>query len=168
MEFTCIFCSDQFPRGMMITAKCRHRYCTGCAKGVFLQSIKYESFYPPKCCQQPIPLPLVAKHMNPDELAAFQLATVEHATQNRVFCSNIPCNMFIITENIEPGVNRASCSRCGTDTCALCTTAYHPGANCPDDLDLRQTRELAQTRGWKTCSTCQRVVELRSGCNHIA
>ncbi|KAF2134354.1 ariadne RING finger [Dothidotthia symphoricarpi CBS 119687] len=165
-EFQCSACTDRFPRAHMITAKCSHRYCTACIKHLFMRSTNDESLYPPRCCKQEIPLALVSKHMNPEELATFQLARVEHATVNKTYCSDHACGEFIIPDNIEPGTHRATCTKCGTTTCSICKNGVHAG-DCPDDESLRQTREMARVLGWQACYSCNRVVQLRSGCNHI-
>jgi hypothetical protein len=167
MEFHCIACTDRVPRANIVTAQCGHRYCADCMKSLFMRSTKDEGLYPPKCCKQPIPLALVARHMDADDLATFQLATVEFATQHRVYCSNLNCGIFIVPSNIKPGLQRADCSACGTETCTICMNGYHQSRDCPDDPSLRQTRELAESMGWQTCQACKRVVQLRSGCNHM-
>ncbi|KAF1832429.1 hypothetical protein BDW02DRAFT_529935 [Decorospora gaudefroyi] len=167
MEFQCCACTDRFPRSSMVTTTCSHRYCVDCIKILFMRSTHDEGLYPPRCCKNPIPLALVAKYMDPDELATFKLATVEYATPNRTYCSNHTCTKFIVPNSIESGTNRATCSKCGTETCAICNNAYHQGSDCPDDPSLRQTRELAREMGWQTCYACDRVVQLRSGCNHM-
>jgi hypothetical protein len=169
MEFSCIACTDRYPRTTMVTAKCGHRYCAECAKKLFTQASNRERDYPPTCCKQPIPLALMTSHMTPEEIAAFQLATVEFGTlyRKRVYCSNRDCNMFIVPENIDMGIQQATCSRCGTETCSSCPNAYHPGRECPDDSVLHQTMELAKTLDWQICKACNRVVDLLVGCNHI-
>jgi hypothetical protein len=167
MEFQCVACTDRCPRSTMVNSKCGHRYCADCAKSLFMRSTKDEDLYPPKCCKQPIPLALVAKHMNDVELATFQLASVEFATQHRVYCSNVACGMFIVPDDIDTSIQRALCSKCGTETCSACASGYHYGSDCPDDPSIRETRDLAQSLGWQTCQACNRVVQLRSGCNHI-
>jgi hypothetical protein len=167
MEFQCIACTDRFPRASMVTTKCSHRYCVDCIKSLFLQSTKDEELYSPRCCKQPIPLALVSKHMDTDELVTFELAIVEYATRNRTYCSNYDCATFIVPDNIESGTERAACSKCGTDTCAICKNVYHQGSDCPEDPSLQQTRELAREMGWQTCYACDRVVQLRTGCNHM-
>ncbi|KAG9190145.1 hypothetical protein G6011_08233 [Alternaria panax] len=166
-EFNCCTCYDRFPRASMVTAKCGDRYCVDCMKGLFMRSTKDEGLYPPRCCKQPIPLDLVARHMKPDELATFELAVVEHATQNKTYCSNHDCVTFIIPGSIEPGTNRAVCPKCSAETCATCNNEFHPGTDCPDDPALRQTRELAREMGWQTCYGCNREVDLISGCYHM-
>jgi hypothetical protein len=167
MEFSCIACTDRRPRTAMVTAKCGHRYCADCAKSLFMRSTKDEDLYPPKCCKQPMPLALVAKHMDHGELAKFQLASVEFATRHRVYCSNVACGMFIVPDSIDASIQRAMCPSCGTETCSICKNGYHYGSDCPDDPSIRQTRELAHSLGWQTCHACDRVVQLRSGCNHM-
>lgn len=166
-EFKCCTCLDRFPRASMVKAKCGDRYCVGCVKELFMRSTKDEVLYPPRCCKQPIPLDLVARHMAPDELTIFELAVVEYATLNKTYCSNHDCNTFIVPDSVEPGTNRAVCPKCDTDTCSLCNKAFHGETDCPDDPALRQTRELARQMGWQTCYSCARVVQLRSGCNHM-
>jgi hypothetical protein len=83
-EFACTACTGRFPRTNMVTATCSHRYCADCAKKLFMRSTKDEELYPPRCCKQPIPLVLVAKHLDAKEVATFELASVEFTTQNRI------------------------------------------------------------------------------------
>jgi hypothetical protein len=167
MDFQCIACTESCARTKMVMLKCGHRYCAKCAKTLFMHSTKDEGLFPPKCCKQPIPLLLVAKYMDDDELATFRLASVEFATKDKVYCSNRDCGMFIVPDNIDSGQHRATCSKCNIKTCSLCSFGYHHGSDCPDDPSIRQTRELARTLGWQTCQACNRVVQLRSGCNHM-
>ncbi|CAN9423852.1 unnamed protein product [Alternaria alternata] len=106
-EFKCCTCYDRFPRASMVTAKCGDRYCIDCMKGLFMRSTKDESLYPPRCCKQKIPLDLIARHMEPNELATFELAIVEYATQKKTYCSNPDCATFIVPDRIEPDVDVA-------------------------------------------------------------
>ncbi|KAF1939586.1 ariadne RING finger [Clathrospora elynae] len=167
VEFQCCACTDRFSCASMVTTPCGHRYCAECIKSLFMRSTRDEGLYPPKCCREQIPLALVAKHMHTDEFAAFELASVEYATRNRTYCSNYACATFIAPYNIELGTERATCPKCSTDTCVICNNRYHYGTDCPDDHALRQTRDLAREMGWQTCFACDRVVQLRSGCNHM-
>jgi len=167
MMFQCVACTERVPRTNMVTAKCGHRYCADCAKNLFMRSTKDEEIYPPRCCKQPIPLALVARHMDTDELAAFQLATVEYATRDRVYCSNLACGSFIVPDRIDTSMQRADCPKCGTETCSRCLSSYHGDTACPDDPSMRETRELALSEGWQTCNACHRIVQLRTGCNHM-
>jgi hypothetical protein len=167
MEFQCVACTDKVPRSNMVTVQCGHRYCADCVRSLFMRSTKDEGLYPPKCCKRPIPLALVARHMDANDFTIFQLAAVEFATPHRVYCSNLNCAKFIVSNNIKSGLQRADCLACGAETCTICMNEYHRSRDCPDDPSLRQTRELAVSLGWQTCNACKRVVQLRSGCNHI-
>ncbi|KAF1361764.1 ariadne RING finger [Lizonia empirigonia] len=167
MEFQCTICTDRFPRAMMVTTKCSHRYCGDCAKSLFMRAIKDEQLYPPRCCKQPIPLNLVTRHMNAEEIYAFELASVEYSTRKRTYCSNRNCNVFIHPSEVEPDTGRVVCKECVTATCSRCNNGYHYNTACPDDEALRETQALAQAMGWKSCNNCDRMIQLRTGCNHI-
>jgi hypothetical protein len=167
MKLRCTACTDRFPRAAMVTTPCKDRYCIDCIKTLFMKSTKDESLYPPKCCKEVIPPALVTKHMDLEELAVFELATVEYATRDKTYCSNHECAKFILPGTIASGTNRATCPACGTDTCTICKNASHQGTDCPDDPSIGQTRQLAREMGWQTCFACDRVVELWTGCNHM-
>ncbi|KAF2819678.1 hypothetical protein CC86DRAFT_429808 [Ophiobolus disseminans] len=167
IEFQCVACIERVPRTNMAVAECGHRYCANCATKLFMRSTHDEGLYPPKYCKRLIPLALVARYMDPNELAAFQSATVKFATQHKAYCSNRACGAFIVPDNINSRTRRANCAKCGTDTCSDCLTSYHHDSDCPDDPSIRQTKELAESLGWQTCKACNRVVQLRTGCNHM-
>lgn len=167
MEFQCVVCFDQFPRALMVSLKCSHRYCGGCINNVFTRATKDETYYPPRCCSQSIPKELGYRHMQAEDIAAFELASVEYATSKRTYCSNLECNAFIRPDDIEPDIGRANCQKCSTVTCSRCNSEYHPSTPCPDDEALRGTKVLAEAMGWKSCNNCDRMIELRTGCNHI-
>ena len=165
--YKCCACFDRFPRTSTLTTKCGHRYCIDCMKGVFMRSTKDEGLYPPRCCKRLLPLDLVAKHMDTNERATFDLAVVENATQKRKYCSNKACLTFIPPDHIEPDTDRVACPKCDTETCARCSNGFHPGTECPDDPELQQTLDFISKEDWQTCYHCDRVVDLWTGCNHI-
>lgn len=167
MQFQCYACTDRFPRASMVTTKCSHRYCIGCMKSLFMRSTRDEGLYPPRCCRQSIPLTLVANHMTEDELETFQLSAVEYATNDKTYCSNPECATFLPPATIDADTKRVACPKCGIETCAICKNTYNSGEDCPEDDALQQTRVLARAMGWQTCFGCNRVVILRSGCNHM-
>jgi hypothetical protein len=165
--FQCTACTSRTPVAYMVTAKCSHRYCVDCVRSLFIRSCKDESLFPPRCCRQPIPLPLIARHLSAEELGVFESASVEFATCDRVYCSNIYCGKFVPPNQIRDSVHQAVCEVCGQSTCSICKSAFHKGVDCPDDPAIQETRELARTQGWQTCYSCNRIVMLRTGCNHM-
>lgn len=166
-EFQCSICREYFRSAQMIVTKCKDRYCADCMKTFFMRATRDESLFPPRCCKQEIPLQLVAKHMSTVELAAFEYASLEFTTADRVYCSNHQCGKFIPPTKIESGSNRMVCDHCTAATCSTCKNAYHYNGDCPDDPALRQTRELAREMGWQSCYRCSAVVQIKSGCNHM-
>ena len=131
---------------MMITAKCSHRYCAECAKFLFLKTIKDQGLYPPRCCKQPIPVALVAKHMRPDELAAFQLAAVEHETPNplvqlRSGCNHMTCVHRHLFPHTRQSLTPHSCP-CSAQFCYVCGAAWKTCA-CPA-VDINRIEERAE------------------------
>lgn len=92
---------------------------------------------------------------------------LEMDTPNRTYCHKPDCSLFIPSQDTK-GDEVAACPRCRSKTCVLCKGAAHDGMDCPEDEGGRQLLELAEQQGWKQCSTCHRVVELRTGCNHIS
>ncbi|KAF1977027.1 hypothetical protein BU23DRAFT_662342 [Bimuria novae-zelandiae CBS 107.79] len=166
-EVQCIACRDSLSSGLAITIPCGDKYCPDCLKQRFVLAIKDETLMPVRCHKQPIPLPLVSRHLSAEELRAFELADLEFSTENKIYCNNRECGHFIPPGQIEPGTNKASCEHCDAVTCGTCKNRYHKDENCPDDPDLRETRELASNMGWQTCYRCGSLVILRSGCYHM-
>lgn len=166
-QFKCIVCYENFDSKSIVGLPCHDRWCVQCLKSLFLLATKDETRHPVKCHNQPIPLRLISPYMSPEELAAFELASVEFSTADRVYCSNYVCGQFIPPAQIKPGRNEALCNSCNTSTCALCKSNYHHGMDCPEDHALQTTRDLAGEMGWQTCYKCQSVVMLKTGCFHM-
>lgn len=163
----CAVCHEYIMSGLMIHLPCNDRYCVNCLKELFKQATRDETLLPLKCHRQPIPLQLISRHLSKDELAAYERANVEVYTADRTYCSNHDCGKFILPAQIEPGTHRATCEYCDTATCATCKNGYHHDSDCPDDPALRETRRMAEERGWKSCYRCGRMVDLWTGCNHM-
>ncbi|KAF1820694.1 uncharacterized protein K489DRAFT_342636 [Dissoconium aciculare CBS 342.82] len=163
----CNTCLERHHATVMIKLPCEHRFCAECLKGLFLRSIKDETLFPPRCCQQGIPLSLVKKHMSSHEIEAFEDASIEFTTIDKTYCSNGACNKFIppTTGTIFP--NTARCKSCAALTCTMCKGGYHHDSECPKDESVEQTKVLARELGWQECPRCRSFVELRSGCYHM-
>ncbi|KAF2108382.1 hypothetical protein BDV96DRAFT_504588 [Lophiotrema nucula] len=163
----CAMCHDYHENRAMISLPCNDYYCINCMKERFMRATKDEGLFPVRCCQKPIPIEVISKHLTLDEMTAIGLSSIEFSTEDRIYCSNPHCHRFQLPARLELGVNRVVCDSCGMSTCTTCKQAYHRGQDCPDDPGTRQVQELAQELGWKTCPSCRRVVILRSGCNHM-
>lgn len=162
----CVACLNDFLAHEMVTLPCEHKYCTDCLKRLFINATKDESIYPPRCCRQPISLEIVSPSMSREELQAFQEASIEFTTGNRVYCSNKSCGKFVPPAQFDRMSDRAECGHCGRSTCIHCKEAPHAG-ECPDDPGMKGTLELARERGWQQCTGCSSIVELTVGCYHM-
>lgn len=166
-RFVCSVCHERRQCAAGIQLECEHRYCIDCAKALFVRATHDETLFPPRCCKKPIDTELVKRHMTAEEREAFDSASIEFVTIDRVYCSNRQCGKFLPPSLIDSGTRAAACKICGTRTCCICNNEYHKTSDCPEDLDLRKTRELALANGWQTCPGCNVLVQLRTGCNHM-
>ena len=110
------------------------------------------------------PAESVAHHMPLAEVRRFNLASIEFSTNNRTYCANLHCSAFIPPNDIHADI--AKCGLCRQHTCTICKQKSHVG-DCPHDLSIQNTLDMASDKGWRRCSNCQRMVELNLGCNHI-
>lgn len=148
----------------VIHAPCEHGYCRKCLRELFDLSMTDESVFPPRCCQQTIPVELAQPFLSPDLIDRFELRRQELATTDRTYCFSESCARFIPPPDIIH--DRAHCKACGKTTCQICKSEAHEG-DCPNDPAVQAVKQLAQERGWRECWSCHRIVELEHGCNHM-
>jgi hypothetical protein len=143
-----------------------HFYCMRCLENYFRVAVRDEAMFPPKCCQQPIPLdPTI---LPPDLVAQAQEKAEERATPRKTYCANPHCAAFIPSRNQPPSDRDVTCRRCGTATCPLCKKLAHQGDCDPTpDPDEERLHRVARESGWKRCPMCQRYVERTGGCRHM-
>lgn len=111
-----------------------------------------------------IPVSLLQAAFTPDESDAFHNAELEYSSTDRVYCADSGCGRFI---HVKDGVDdRASCGKCGNETCVHCKREAHDG-DCLADETLQQFLEFAAEQNWQRCFGCKRVVERPEGCNHM-
>ncbi|KAH0388043.1 hypothetical protein KCU92_g1140, partial [Aureobasidium melanogenum] len=164
LSITCVACTNTFPWFDILETPCSHQYCVECLSELFDLSMKDETLYPPRCCRQTIPLDDAKLLLHPKLVRDFQQKSIELDAKDRTYCYDPRCSTFIPAEHITEDV--AGCPDCGKRTCVICKAAAHRG-DCPRDEDLQQLLQAAEHAGWQRCSSCRRVVDLRSGCNHI-
>jgi hypothetical protein len=166
-QFRCNACLENHHAAMMIKLPCEHRFCGGCVKELFMRSIKDQPLFPPRCCRQEIPPSMIRNHMSPDEIEAFETASIEFTTIDKTYCSNSECGKFIPPETNTLLPRAARCKACTSLTCVKCKGAYHDRRGCPKDPSLEHAKQLAREMGWQECPQCHSFVELRSGCYHM-
>ncbi|KAL4806770.1 hypothetical protein BDV18DRAFT_159940 [Aspergillus unguis] len=161
----CCVCYDTFPPFRTLQLEnCDHIYCAGCLKSLFIRATKDQSLFPPRCCREAIPLPLVEADMSEQELIQFGSAAVEFTTTDRTYCSNTGCGKFIPPSRIT--ADQAECAACNSSTCTMCKETYHHD-DCASDPALQATLSLASREGWQRCFSCRTLVQLGTGCYHM-
>ncbi|CAL1696543.1 unnamed protein product [Somion occarium] len=159
----CVICTDTI-RGMEIRAPCGHFYDVRCLVDLFRSTVRDESLFPPRCCQQPFIFDQIRRYLGHDLAAQFQQKSIEFSTADRVYCHRPTCSTFL-----GAATNHASplrCRRCSNSTCAHCKESAHLDLPCSSELDAA-VLALAEQEGWKRCPGCHRLVELTMGCYHM-
>jgi hypothetical protein len=127
-------------------------------------SLQDESLFPPKCCRQTIHVEQ-GRWFSPQLGGQFRAKILEFNTPNRTYCSEPSCSTFIPPVFIDGDM--ATCPRCFRRTCIHCKGLHHIGV-CPSDTASQQVLQLADQNVWQQCYSCYRVVELKTGCNHMS
>ncbi|KAI6760598.1 hypothetical protein HG530_009458 [Fusarium avenaceum] len=159
----CTICLEVFPETETVEVPCGHDLCKPCIIWCVERAIAHEALFPPKCCQQEIPIE-VNSFLSHDLVDRFEQKRLEYETVNRTYCSNQRCLKFIPPFCIDDG--DAICNDCGDVTCATCRAAAHAGP-CASDPQTLSLLALAEREGWKRCTKCGRVIELSLGCNSM-
>lgn len=165
----CVCCMVDFDAEDTVTCPCSHDYCRVCLRDFFCRSLTDESLFPPRCCNEPIPVEgdIIKDALGEDLVADFQDKKEEFEAPNRMYCHVQGCGAWISPRHIDiSGVG--TCPECQAKTCATCKAAVHEGMDCPEDEGTRNILNLAQQEGWRQCYSCHRVVELNTGCYHIS
>ena len=179
----CSVCMDENDVNLMVQVPCSHWYCRACLKGMkhppwpLANSIRansldgieasFASRTRFQCCQQHVPVTLVAELLPDGFIARYELMVLEQTTVNPTYCANVACGSFIPPTNYH-GPDLARCDQCHRETCRHCRTRDHAGRGCTADTATDQVRALAAIVGWKTCPNCQNMVERADGCLHMS
>ena len=165
VQKTCVSCSESINYFRAVYAPCGHDYCQDCAKRLFLNSVREESLFPPRCCRQAIPLAAVDVFLTAEFIKLFEEKSVEYSSPNRLYCAWPTCSAFIPPAKING--DTAICPKCQSCLCTMCKGHGHLGQDCPNDAGLDALILTASKEGWQRCNRCKRYIELMHGCNHI-
>jgi len=192
----CPVCFDEVPgsRGVFFEDGCDHFACGTCLGEMvrlYIAEANVDSLRcPVTACREPL-APSVVKGLvasDPAALARWEELSLTHCLnqmQDVTFCPRcdadgdgprIPC--------IKDEDHMAKCSVCGFVFCARCKGVFHPGTECPNQLDslearaagrgpdaekakmeLMTMRLLAQTT--KRCPKCGEGIEKTDGCSKV-
>lgn len=166
----CVCCMTNFTSQETVTCRCSHIYCHDCLGDFFRRALTDESTFPPKCCNQPIPVDDddIKAVLGESLIAEYRDKKEELETQDRTYCSNQECSAWIPPRHFEAEIGVAKCPKCQASTCTVCKSAAHEGADCPEDEGTKTILDLAKQENWRQCYQCHRVVELTQGCWHMS
>ncbi|KAI0452865.1 hypothetical protein F5B21DRAFT_481393 [Xylaria acuta] len=160
----CTACGDMKHFVDLARAPCRHEYCRECLDNLFQTAMLDEGLFPPRCCNQVIPVDTNRLFLSGDLVQQFKKKSVELSTSNRIYCHRPTCSTFIPPSTIQDGIAR--CPECTIQTCITCKGATHKG-DCPADEALQQVLQVARRERWQRCPKCSTLIELDTGCFHI-
>lgn len=160
----CDSCYDEVNSEELAHSNCPHKYCRECLSSLVTESLTDEGLFPPRCCQQDIPLD--SKFLSEQLITKFRAKKAEFEYPDRTYCHRSSCSAFIPRQSIQID-DIATCPKCAEKTCTLCKGATHDG-DCPRDMELLKMLRVAEENRWKRCSSCRRVVERTFGCNHMS
>lgn len=161
----CVICGDEHALSSLAKAPCSHSYCGACLNLLFQTATVDESLFPLRCCRVPIPLGQVVQLLSIKTVVEFKAKQVEFGTANRTYCHHPACSTFVPPPSIKGNVG--TCVKCGAKTCVHCKAAQHGADNCPRDSALQEVLRVAKDNGWQQCKSCNRIVELKTGCYHM-
>ncbi|KAM4065690.1 IBR domain, a half RING-finger domain-containing protein [Hirsutella rhossiliensis] len=162
----CTACAEDHAASDLARCPCSHEYCHDCLTTLFEHATVNESLFPPRCCQQPIPVGDHLDILGSALVNKFRAKEAELSTPNRTYCHFPDCSAFVPPQSIKNGV--AYCVRCHGQTCVTCKGQRHAtDTECPQDEATKDVLRLGQENGWKRCYNCHRMVELDFGCNHM-
>jgi hypothetical protein len=134
LQLLCGVCQENQTRHAVIALACHHHYCRNCLQTTFEGAFADEQRFPPRRCDQPIPVPPADGFLSPEIMRIYHEKKIEFGTVNRIYCSAPSCSTFIRPEDITEG--RAICRICAVETCIACKTGSHAG-ECPKDRDFQ-------------------------------
>ncbi|KAG6324780.1 hypothetical protein E4U44_000112 [Claviceps purpurea] len=160
----CVACTSEVASTDSIRCPCSHDYCGDCTTSLFSAAINDESLFPPRCCQEPIPLDLIKPFLSATLLGAYEAKKLEHETPDKTYCHVRTCSAFVPPAFVKDDV--ATCVKCQSKTCTMCKGETHTD-DCPADTLTADFLQVATEKGWQRCYSCRRMVGLDTGCNHI-
>jgi hypothetical protein len=164
----CEFCKDDFlPSEGQLCPSGHHFYCKACITQYFKIAVWNEALFPPRCFPN-TPIPPDPNILPPDLIAKYEAKKEEVETKDKTYCADKRCSAFIPTKNLDPTEKLATCPGCGTATCIICKAAAHEEA-CETNQEPEEEllHQLATDLCWKRCATCNRYVEVKTGCNQV-
>jgi hypothetical protein len=132
-------------------------------------ALESETQWPAKCCLNTIPSASILPHINSQMKRKYKQREDEWSIPigDRIYCAQSACSAWIPPKHIKKEANTARCHKCSHKLCVICRGPAHGSGDCPQDVNIQATIDLAALEGWKRCYSCQALVEHNKGCRHM-
>ncbi|KAG2688100.1 hypothetical protein I3843_09G078600 [Carya illinoinensis] len=189
LENCSICCEDKLSL-MMMTMKCSHKFCSNCMR-TYVDGKVQSSQVPIRCpqlrckyyisateCKSFLPL---SSYVSLER--ALAEANVLHS--DRIYCPFSNCSVLLdpreclsarASSSSQSDNNSVECPVCQRFICVECGVPWHSSMSCEeyqnlpleerDSADITLYR-LAQSKRWRRCQQCRRMIELAQGCYHM-
>lgn len=81
----CSICDNMRPCSQTYVALCNAIYCNACLSTLVENSLRDEALFPPRCCQQEIPLAPIADIIGPELSLRYDRKTILQKAANRIY-----------------------------------------------------------------------------------
>lgn len=164
----CNVCYEEQRHGFVLA--CEHCLCISCTRDLFFAAVRDSSLLPLRCCELPIDMN-ISRHILPaDDADTLMLRIAEREATDKMHCPT--CSKFINLDYVDAEESTELMCICKTVLCIRCKSTSHPMFSCEEKRAARDGNDillldLARQEGWKQCPTCNVMIELCHGCNHI-
>ncbi|XP_077230492.1 E3 ubiquitin-protein ligase RSL1-like [Tasmannia lanceolata] len=180
-ETFCQICTEgKSQEEMFRNENCSHVFCNDCISKHIAAKIQQNITMvecPDVGCQGLLDLQFCQPIVSAQVFERWENAVCESMVlaSQRFYCPFKDCSALLIDDGGEV-VTQSECPNCHRLFCALCMVPWHSGADCEEFQSLNEgdrgrddlmVMELAKSRKWKRCPSCNFYVEKKEGCQHI-
>lgn len=164
----CNVCMEDGLQGFALG--CDHCMCICCMRELFSAAVRDSSLLPLRCCEIPIDMSISRHILSAGDANTLELRMSEREALNKMYCPT--CNTFINLDYVDAHESVELMCFCETVLCIRCKSKSHPKFTCAENKAIMNgddtlLLEVARQEGWKQCPTCNAMIELTQGCNHI-
>jgi hypothetical protein len=169
----CMEMHDEMKMAVLRKHDCEHAYCSDCFKTLVEVACRSEGSFPPRCCGQTIPCPLVKAKVSKRVMQKYQDMSILclMPPNKRWYCPHPRCGVLQWDHGADSwyDVRAMKCHRCRGRICPKCKKEIRMNRLqvhiCEETAELdEEVRKLVQ--GWKSCPRCGYLIDVDTGCRH--
>ncbi|KAE9597323.1 hypothetical protein Lal_00007900 [Lupinus albus] len=187
---TCSICCEDRPLPTMMTMKCSHKFCSHCLSTYVdgkVQSCQVPIRCPQPGCKYCISATECRSFLPFTSFESFEkaLAETNFLHSDRIYCPFPNCSVLLdpreclsarASSSSQSDNSCVECPVCQRFICVDCKVPWHSSMSCEEFQNLPEEEKdatditlhhLAQSKRWKRCQQCRRMIELSHGCYHM-